>query len=328
VGKAGTSGACTGNASTASNAALLQGKDTTALWNAKTLQTLDTTAIKSRSLPVGGKAADASGADSADVGVVSRSCTGNAATASNAALLQGRDSTDYDNAKLLQGKDTTAVKTFVLTGKSATSGTADSAGGAARLGGATSAAVLAEIDSSVKRTPLPQPSTWARSQQGTDLTWTSAAIAVRCTLKNLVPTGGNVYLGAIGAATDTFSVYEIHYVTGDSISATGGTNSAQMAYAVGTDSNATGAASLIGNEVTLIASGAVNVSIRGANQFSTYVEYGSDLYGTNKCTPKVYAGASKVWFNWGGTPNAEGKQVLKLLGVKVYARWAGLGVMP
>ena len=78
---------------TAAGAKLLEGKDTTALWNAKTLQgkdttailqrirdsiaahpgggnattlqTLDTTAIKSRSLAVGGKAANATKADSA-----------------------------------------------------------------------------------------------------------------------------------------------------------------------------------------------------------------------------------------------------------------------
>jgi len=40
-------------------------------------------------LALAGKAADASGADSADVGVVSRSCTGNAATASTAAANTG-----------------------------------------------------------------------------------------------------------------------------------------------------------------------------------------------------------------------------------------------
>jgi len=88
---------------------------------------LDTAATRtwlaSYFLGISAKAADASGADSADVGVVSRSCTGNASTASNAALLQGqdttalwnaktlrgRDTTDFDNAKLLQGKDTTAL---------------------------------------------------------------------------------------------------------------------------------------------------------------------------------------------------------------------------
>lgn len=66
-----------------------------------------------------GKAADASGADSADVGVVSRSCTGNAATADSSkggaaratlatgsSLLQGKDTTALWNAKTLQGKDT------------------------------------------------------------------------------------------------------------------------------------------------------------------------------------------------------------------------------
>ena len=71
-------------------------------------------------LAIAGKAADASGADSADVGVVSRSCTGNAATAdsstggatratlaANSSLLQGQDTTALWNAKTLQGKDTT-----------------------------------------------------------------------------------------------------------------------------------------------------------------------------------------------------------------------------
>ena len=91
-----------------------------------------------------GKAADATGADSADVGVVSRSCTGNAATATNATTadsstggatratlaaqatvadsstggatratttqsLQGHDTTALFNAKTLQGQDTTAL---------------------------------------------------------------------------------------------------------------------------------------------------------------------------------------------------------------------------
>jgi hypothetical protein len=67
----GSSGSCTGNAGTASNAAQLQTLDTTALKsrslavggtaaNASQLQTLDTTALKSRSLAVGGTAANAS----------------------------------------------------------------------------------------------------------------------------------------------------------------------------------------------------------------------------------------------------------------------------
>ena len=85
-----------------------------------------------------GKAADATGADSADVGVVSRSCTGNAATADSskggatratlaaqatvadsstggatrattAQSLQGQDTTALWDAKTLQGKDTTAL---------------------------------------------------------------------------------------------------------------------------------------------------------------------------------------------------------------------------
>jgi len=45
----------------------------------------------------------------------------------NADLLQGKDTTALWNAKTLQGKDTNALKTFVLTGKAATAGTADSA---------------------------------------------------------------------------------------------------------------------------------------------------------------------------------------------------------
>jgi hypothetical protein len=71
------------------NSKLLQGKDTTALWNAKTLQTLDTAAIKSRSLAVGG-------------------------TATNSALLQGKDTTALFNAKTLQTLDTTAIKSRSL----------------------------------------------------------------------------------------------------------------------------------------------------------------------------------------------------------------------
>ena len=49
--------------------------------------------------------------------------------AANSKLLLGKDTTALWNAKTLQGKDTLEVKTFVLTGKAATAGTADSAGG-------------------------------------------------------------------------------------------------------------------------------------------------------------------------------------------------------
>ena len=61
-----------------------------------------------------GKAADATGADSADVGVVSRSCTGNAATATNATTADSSTggATRATTAATLQGKDTTAMHTY------------------------------------------------------------------------------------------------------------------------------------------------------------------------------------------------------------------------
>lgn len=93
------------SATIAANSYLLQGKDTTALWNAKTLQTKDTTALWDAKI--------LRGRDTTDF--------------DNAKLLQGKDTTALWDAKTLQGKDTTAVKTFVLTGKAATAGTADSA---------------------------------------------------------------------------------------------------------------------------------------------------------------------------------------------------------
>jgi len=148
---------CTGNSATAdsskggatratlaANSSLLQGQDTTALWNAKTLQTkdttwvkaqagnastlqtLDTTAIKSRSLPADGKAVDATGADSA-------SLADSAKVAGNAHTIQTKDTTwvkaQAGNAATLQTLDTTALKSRSLPvdGKATTAGTADSA---------------------------------------------------------------------------------------------------------------------------------------------------------------------------------------------------------
>ena len=49
---------------------------------------VDSATLKNVFLPLGGKAADASGSDSSDIGVVSRSCTGNAATATKLATAR------------------------------------------------------------------------------------------------------------------------------------------------------------------------------------------------------------------------------------------------
>jgi hypothetical protein len=170
---------------------------------------------------------------------------------------------------------------------------------------------------------------WERGQQGTDLTFTSSAFAVRETLINLLAMGGHVFLGNIGLATDTFMVYVVHYYTGDTFTATGGTNTGQISIGAGIDSTPAGGGTPSGGAVTLVKAHLLNtLASSGVAQISTYAEYGSDLYGANKVTPKIYAGLTTVSFNYGGSPNADGKLRLKVAGIKVYARWAGLGPMP
>jgi hypothetical protein len=63
-------------------------------------------------LAIGGKAADAAGADSADIGVVSRSCTGNAATATKVAVRSvdtTSTATPTPNCDLIDQYDLTAL---------------------------------------------------------------------------------------------------------------------------------------------------------------------------------------------------------------------------
>jgi hypothetical protein len=179
-------------------------------------------------------------------------------------------------------------------------------------------------DSAVRRNKTVPDVGWARSQQGNTIVFTSNALAKRDTIKNLTASGGNIFCGPIGVASDTMMVTAVEYITGDSMSATGGTNTAVYAFSVGTDSNATGNATLNLLEINLVAAGMVAVTIRGANQISTYAEGGTDLYGANKCTPKIYTGATPVYFNWGGTGNAEGRLTFKIRAIKVYAQWAGI----
>ena len=170
---------------------------------------------------------------------------------------------------------------------------------------------------------------WTRKTQGTNIVFTSAAVAVREALHNAIPVGGNVYLGAICAASDTLIVDAIEVITGDSMSATGGTNTTVISWSVGTDSNATGGGTPSVAEVTLIAAGTINGAPYTANQITTHSQYGSDILPSpGNIAPKLYIGATKAWLNWGGTPNAEGAAVLKARCVKVFARWAGAGPAP
>jgi hypothetical protein len=112
------------SARVAGNSYLLQGKDTTALWNAKTLQGKDTTGF----VRAGQADAVTSGmivngtivrndvaanfkapyADTADY-AISAPASDSARVAGNSHLLQGKDTTLLWNAKTLQGKDTTAL---------------------------------------------------------------------------------------------------------------------------------------------------------------------------------------------------------------------------
>jgi len=110
------------------NAKTLQGKDTIALWNAKTLQGKDTTALDGRYVnenqansvtsamivPNTIVRADvatsfkAPYSDTADY-ATSAPASDSARVAGNSHLLQNKDTTDLWNAKTLQGKDTTAL---------------------------------------------------------------------------------------------------------------------------------------------------------------------------------------------------------------------------
>ncbi len=112
------------SARVAGNSHLLQGKDTTALWNAKTLQGKDTTGFVrtnqansiSSAMVVDGTIVRADVAtdfkspysDTADY-AYSAPASDSARVAGNSHLLQGKDTTDLWNAKTLQGKDTTAL---------------------------------------------------------------------------------------------------------------------------------------------------------------------------------------------------------------------------
>ncbi|MBN2465418.1 hypothetical protein JXD38_07320, partial [candidate division WOR-3 bacterium] len=112
------------SARVAGNSHLLQNKDTTDLWNAKTLQGKDTTGFVrtnqassiSSAMVVDGtivRADVAAGfkapySDTADY-AISAPTSDSARVAGNSHLLQGKDTTALWNAKTLQGKDTTAL---------------------------------------------------------------------------------------------------------------------------------------------------------------------------------------------------------------------------
>ena len=112
------------SARVAGNSHLLQNKDTTALWNAKTLQGKDTTGfvrtgqadavtsamIVPNTIVRADVAADfkAPFSDTADYASAAPA-SDSARVAGNSHLLQNKDTTDLWNAKTLQGKDTTAL---------------------------------------------------------------------------------------------------------------------------------------------------------------------------------------------------------------------------
>jgi hypothetical protein len=117
------------SARVAGNSHQLQGKDTTALWNAKTLQGKDTTGFVrtgqsdavTSAMIVNGTVVRADVAwdfkspysDTADYAKAAPAAD-SARVAGNSHLLQGKDTTALWNAKTLQGKDTTG---FVRTGQ-------------------------------------------------------------------------------------------------------------------------------------------------------------------------------------------------------------------
>jgi len=107
---------------TASWAALLQGKDTTALFNAKTLQGKDTTWVKSQA----GNASTLQGKDTTALfnakTLQTKDTTWVKSQAGNATTLQGKDTTALWNAKTLQGKDTTALFNAKTAAKIASNG--------------------------------------------------------------------------------------------------------------------------------------------------------------------------------------------------------------
>jgi len=112
------------SARVAGNSHQLQGKDTTALWNAKALQGKDTSGFVrtdqansvTSAMIVNGTVArsdvatnfKAPFADTADY-AISAPASDSARVAGNSHLLQGKDTTALWNAKTLQGKDTTAL---------------------------------------------------------------------------------------------------------------------------------------------------------------------------------------------------------------------------
>lgn len=288
-----TSDTCLGNAATASDAALLQGKDTTFLWPHAALadSSAKTGAIPDSIFPTAAS--------------VTRLRPGTVFSATLSGVFKGTTGTDSFGAFEVMQADRGRFGNLW----------ADTINGSSPI----------KVKGGAFERPDKLTDSLARVRIGDEYTFVTRAFAVRADLVGSTETGGNVYLFST-AASDTWEFYEAQYITGDSSEVSNPLNNG-MAWSFGSDSNATGNGTLNGAEVGVITSGTFADVIRGKNKISGYAEWGTDAPG-GPGTPCLYTGVKKFYFNWGGTPVASGTMTVKMASLKLRMRWAGAGSAP
>ena len=199
--------------------------------------------------------------------------------AADAALLQGRDTTDFDDAKTLQTKDTSALRLLCNNQPVHATAWGDSV---SAIEGDKAAAQVVSTTFRVQDTldPVANP-------EG----------------------GGNVYLFTFPVA-DSLDILWCKILM-ESLSVTGVDNGDSIRFSMG-DSNATGNGTLSDGEITWIAAQAT--SVVSAYTFTTAAMQGTNL--RNPATGALLgwfaiATANKVYFNWGGTPVSDGRLGIK-----------------